>query len=223
MSGWYLSPILALEGFSRQRPQNRKLVHPHFRSHFSMELVQAWGRRAPVWQIGRRMMRLRSLRGIEAAWDRARTAQRKQPKMTAGLWSRPPIRQEKGAQRLTFWVRRLPGEGLLCERVVAEKFAFPSLKRELRMSREFCRDVPHPWQRSKSLCSFFGISPKGSPERCRFRFLSVFSVGDPGEKRHININFLLWLTSRWLWDERLVVPGLTGPKSLCVRLETQEI
>ena len=43
------------------------------------------------------------------------------------------------------------------------------------------------------------------------------------KKRHININFLLWLTSRWPWDKRLVVPGLTGPKSLCVRLETQEI
>ena len=28
----------------------------------------------------------------------------------------------------------------------------------------------------------------------------------PGEKRHININFLLWLTSRWPWDKRLVVP-----------------
>ena len=38
----------------------------------------------------------------------------------------------------------------------------------------------------------------------------------PGEKRHTNINFLLWLTSRWPWDKRLVVPGLTGPKSLCV-------
>ena len=37
-----------------------------------------------------------------------------------------------------------------------------------------------------------------------------------GEKRHININFLLWLTSRWPWDKRLVVPGLTGPKSFCV-------
>ena len=45
----------------------------------------------------------------------------------------------------------------------------------------------------------------------------------PGERRHININFLLWLTSEWPWDKRLVVPGLTGPKSLCVRLETQEI
>ena len=43
------------------------------------------------------------------------------------------------------------------------------------------------------------------------------------KKRHININFLLWLTSRWPWDKRLVVPGLTGPKSLCVRIETQEI
>ena len=37
-------------------------------------------------------------------------------------------------------------------------------------------------------------------------------LGPPGEKRHININFLLWLTSRWPWDKRLVVPGLTGPK-----------
>ena len=45
----------------------------------------------------------------------------------------------------------------------------------------------------------------------------------PGEKRHININFLLWFTCRWPWDKWLVVPGLTGPKSLCVRLETQEI
>ena len=45
----------------------------------------------------------------------------------------------------------------------------------------------------------------------------------PGEKRHININVLLWLMSRWPWDKRLVVPGLTGPKSLSVRLETQEI
>ena len=29
---------------------------------------------------------------------------------------------------------------------------------------------------------------------------------------YININFLLWLTSRWPWNKRLVVPGLTGPK-----------
>ena len=46
---------------------------------------------------------------------------------------------------------------------------------------------------------------------------------DPGEKRHINIDFFLSLRFRWPWDTRLVVPGLTGPKSLCVRLETQEI
>ena len=38
------------------------------------------------------------------------------------------------------------------------------------------------------------------------------AVGGPGVKRHININFLLWLTSRWPWDKQLVVPGLTGPK-----------
>ena len=53
-------------------------------------------------------------------------------------------------------------------------------------------------------------------------FDHVRRAGVLGEKRHINI-FLLWLTSRWPWDKRLVVPGLTGPKSLCVRLETQEI
>ena len=46
---------------------------------------------------------------------------------------------------------------------------------------------------------------------------------NPREKWHININFLLWLTSRWPWDKRLVVPGLTGPKSLCFRLKAQEI
>ena len=33
-----------------------------------------------------------------------------------------------------------------------------------------------------------------------------------GEARHININFLLWSTSRWPWDKHLVVPGLTGSK-----------
>ena len=54
-------------------------------------------------------------------------------------------------------------------------------------------------------------------------FLLTVGAVNPGEKRHININFLLWLTSRWPWDKRLVVPRLTGPKSLCVRLETQEI
>ena len=32
------------------------------------------------------------------------------------------------------------------------------------------------------------------------------------KKWHVNINFLLWLTSRWPWDKRLVVPGFTGPK-----------
>ena len=45
----------------------------------------------------------------------------------------------------------------------------------------------------------------------------------PGAKRHMNTNFMLWFKSRWPWDKRLVVPGLTGPKSLCVCLETQEI
>ena len=38
------------------------------------------------------------------------------------------------------------------------------------------------------------------------------SGNHPGEKRHININILLWLTFRWPWDKRLVVPGLTGSK-----------
>ena len=63
-----------------------------------------------------------------------------------------------------------------------------------------------------------GLSgPQGTKPRKRSEKKS------PGAKRHININFLLWLTCRWPWDKRLVVPGLTGPKSLCVRLETQEI
>ena len=42
------------------------------------------------------------------------------------------------------------------------------------------------------------------------------------KKAHKHKLFAL-VTSRWPWDKRLVVPGLTGPKSLCVRLETQEI
>ena len=49
----------------------------------------------------------------------------------------------------------------------------------------------------------------------------VFCTGE--EKGSSNTHFLLWLTSRWPWDKRLVVPGLTGLKSLCVHLETQEI
>ena len=53
-------------------------------------------------------------------------------------------------------------------------------------------------------------------------FGASYTRNYPGEKRHRNINLLLWLTSRWPWDKRQVVPGLTGPKSLCVRLETQE-
>ena len=67
-------------------------------------------------------------------------------------------------------------------------------------------------------------APFRSPPFNQFPFASLGQRPFcPGEKRRININFLLWLTSRWPWDKRLVVPGLTGPKSLCVRLETQEI
>ena len=74
-----------------------------------------------------------------------------------------------------------------------------------------------------------------APKECSQKFAANFKeksltrgnvltiVFFPGEKRHININFLLWLRSRWPWNKRLVVPGLTGPKSLCVRLEIQEI
>ena len=75
------------------------------------------------------------------------------------------------------------------------------------------------------------VEPSAGHVRCRSQQIpqaparcpSLSSEYFPGEKRHININFLLWLTSRWPSDKRLVVPGLTGPKSLCVRLETQEI
>ena len=43
-------------------------------------------------------------------------------------------------------------------------------------------------------------------------FLEVGNADFPGEKRHININYFLWLTSIWPWDKRLIVPGLTGAK-----------
>ena len=67
------------------------------------------------------------------------------------------------------------------------------------------------WERTHKLKKSLGHRPgvPGTP-------------GGPGEKRHLSINFLLWLTSRWPWDKRLAVPGLTGSKSLCVRLEIQE-
>ena len=74
----------------------------------------------------------------------------------------------------------------------------------------------------KTFCRTFLQNHKGSAQFWG-TFGSPRPVFCPGEKRHININFLLWLTSGWPWDKRLVVPGLTGPKSLCVRLETQEI
>ena len=69
---------------------------------------------------------------------------------------------------------------------------------------------------------------KGFTERIAHKTLcknakKMILVGLLEETRHININFLLWLTSRWPWDKRLVVPGLTGPKSLCVRLKKKEI
>ena len=36
------------------------------------------------------------------------------------------------------------------------KFVFLGFRREESgMSRDFCRDVPDPWQCSKSLCNFF--------------------------------------------------------------------
>ena len=63
--------------------------------------------------------------------------------------------------------------------------------------------------------SFFqGKHPEFSKRLCfANRLANRPLVGFPGEKRHININFLLWLTSRWPWDKQLVVPRLTAPKS----------
>ena len=64
--------------------------------------------------------------------------------------------------------------------------------------------LPHlPCEIAKAIF-FFGVSVV---------FPQILFDFHPGEKRHINMNFLLWLTSRWPWDNRLVVPGLTGPKS----------
>ena len=68
------------------------------------------------------------------------------------------IRQDKRAQRLSFWVRRLPGGvGVFHAKgwgskscSLPRKFVVLGFRREeLGMSREFCRDVPDPWGCSK--------------------------------------------------------------------------
>ena len=65
--------------------------------------------------------------------------------------------------------------------------------------------------------------PPGTPVLVELFFITVtrFEVFRinwviPREKRHININFLLWLTSRWPWDKRLVVPGVNRAKKFYV-------
>ena len=67
------------------------------------------------------------------------------------------LRQEKRAQRLSFWVWRPPsGVGVFHAKgwwPNPRKFVFLGFrKEESGMSREFCRDVPDPWGCSKSLC-----------------------------------------------------------------------
>ena len=83
----------------------------------------------------------------------------------------PNFRQEKRAQRLTFWVRRPPGGvGVFHAKGWWPKSSRPpskvclpwvSKREEAGMSREFCWDVPDdPWGVfkklcKKSLCAFF--------------------------------------------------------------------
>ena len=46
----------------------------------------------------------------------------------------------------------------------------------------------------------------------------------PGGKRHININFLLWLTSRWPWDKRPGRPRVNRAKKfMCSTRNTGNI
>ena len=80
------------------------------------------------------------------------------------------FRQENGAQRLTFWVRRPPGGWASSTRRGAGRKvrSFPLKRREHKlypgMCSESCREVPDHGGGSKSLCqeslcSFFGLPP----------------------------------------------------------------
>ena len=71
------------------------------------------------------------------------------------------FRQEKRAQRLTFWVRRPPGGvGVFHAKGWWPKSSCPPSKvclpwvsrRGTGTSQEFCRDIPDPWGCSESLC-----------------------------------------------------------------------
>ena len=91
------------------------------------------------------------------------------------------------------------------------------------------RSKPRSRSRTRSLSKRPALSASFLAIRNRLTFLENLLIDSAGttpipikwseireKKRHININFLLWLTSRWPWDKRLVVPGLTGPKNVCV-------
>ena len=87
-----------------------------------------------------------------------------------------PIRQEKKAQRLTFCVRRLPGGVVVFHAKgwgLKSSCPFPNLlwvglrRRELGISREFCRDVPDPRgvqkdSAKKMFVLIFGPYPRAS-------------------------------------------------------------
>ena len=86
---------------------------------------------------------------------------------------------------------------------------------------EFFRKIPEIPQKERFLPNFRLRNLKiQSPKNCNSIPPAIpYPPLDSLLKRHININFLLWLASRCPWDKRLVVPGLTGPESLCFRLE----
>ena len=98
------------------------------------------------------------------------------------------VRQEKRAQRLTLWVQRPPG-GVVKrwwpKSSCPPKACYPWVsKRGIWDVPEFCRDVPDPWECSKSLC-----------KRSSCAFFVLWKEG-----KQILPNIFLSKFLRWLHD-----------------------
>ena len=116
------------------------------------------------------------------------------------------FRDEKSAQRGSFGTdiprtsgghsRGYPGQKLRSGRSKAWK------------NKHFGADIHDPKARtSTTLRDFQKLRSEKLWAEISFPRFSFSQAKNPGEKRHMNINFLIWLTSRWPWDKRLVVPG----------------